>query len=245
MTCSTRAASSTVRQIGPTRVLMPAWIMPSRLTSSCVGEMPTALAARAGLRIEAPVSSAIAHVTRFARDGRARAGARAQGAALGVVRIAERAAERAARNARCVLAEVGFGQDDRAGGSQPRDERGVVGRAIVGVASVGARRAAHVVRVVLILDREHDAVQRPDELARGRELGVEVGRDLERIGHRRVFVGGVRHAARLALVEAPFRASRRAQIQRLQRVDLAGVRDRLDRARGSPRAPRRRCRCRP
>src|SRR6187399_3182961 len=40
--------------------------MPSRLTSSCVGEMPTALAARAGLRIEEPVSSAIAHVTKFA-----------------------------------------------------------------------------------------------------------------------------------------------------------------------------------
>src|SRR5262245_65355604 len=66
MTWSTFAASSTLRQIGPTRVLMPAWIMPSRLTSSCVGEMPTALAARAGLRIEEPVSSAIAHVTRFA-----------------------------------------------------------------------------------------------------------------------------------------------------------------------------------
>jgi len=40
--------------------------MPSRLMSSCVGAMPTALLARAGPRIEEPVSSAIAHVTRLA-----------------------------------------------------------------------------------------------------------------------------------------------------------------------------------
>src|SRR5688572_14951857 len=45
---------------------MPGWIMPSRLTSSWVGAMPTALFARAGPRIDEPVSSAIAHVTRFA-----------------------------------------------------------------------------------------------------------------------------------------------------------------------------------
>src|SRR5687767_9353555 len=40
--------------------------MPSRLMSSCVGAMPTALLARAGPRIDEPVSSAIAQVTRFA-----------------------------------------------------------------------------------------------------------------------------------------------------------------------------------
>src|SRR5688572_19185547 len=66
MTCNTRATSSTLRQIGPTRVLIPAWIMPSRLTSSSVGAIPTALAARAGLRIDEPVSSAMAQVTRLA-----------------------------------------------------------------------------------------------------------------------------------------------------------------------------------
>ena len=55
-----------MRQIGPVRVLMPAPIMPSRLTSSCVGAMPTALFATAGPRIDELVSSAIAQVTRFA-----------------------------------------------------------------------------------------------------------------------------------------------------------------------------------
>src|SRR5262245_38773781 len=40
--------------------------MPLRLTSSCVGARPTASAFFVGCRIEPPVSSAIAHVTRFA-----------------------------------------------------------------------------------------------------------------------------------------------------------------------------------
>src|SRR3954471_20122681 len=40
--------------------------MPSRLTSSCVGARPTASAFLVGCRIEPPVSSAMAHVTRFA-----------------------------------------------------------------------------------------------------------------------------------------------------------------------------------
>src|SRR3954465_7467656 len=40
--------------------------MPSLLTSSCVGASPTASAFLGGCRIEPPVSSAIAHVTRFA-----------------------------------------------------------------------------------------------------------------------------------------------------------------------------------
>src|SRR5262245_62122066 len=66
MTSRMRAASSTVRQIGPTRVFIPCWTMPFRLTSSWVGEIPTALAALAGPRIDEPVSSAIAQVTRFA-----------------------------------------------------------------------------------------------------------------------------------------------------------------------------------
>ena len=40
--------------------------MPSRLTSSCVGEMPTTLLFFAGLRTEGPDSSAMAQVTRLA-----------------------------------------------------------------------------------------------------------------------------------------------------------------------------------
>ena len=66
MTVSTLAASSTVRQIGPTRVVMPAPIIPSRLTSSCVGARPTTLAERAGMRIDVPVSSPMEQVTRLA-----------------------------------------------------------------------------------------------------------------------------------------------------------------------------------
>jgi len=41
-------------------------IMPLRLTSSCVGEIPTVLLFFAGLRIDGPDSSAMAHVTMFA-----------------------------------------------------------------------------------------------------------------------------------------------------------------------------------
>src|SRR5437762_9078029 len=66
MTSRILAASSTVRQIGPTRVFIPCCTIPLRLTSSSVGEIPTALPALAGPRIEEPVSSAIAQVTRFA-----------------------------------------------------------------------------------------------------------------------------------------------------------------------------------
>src|SRR5688572_23363527 len=43
-----------------------AGIMPSRLTSSCVGDNATALLFLPGLRAEGPDSSAIAHIARFA-----------------------------------------------------------------------------------------------------------------------------------------------------------------------------------
>jgi hypothetical protein len=66
MTVRMRAASSTVRAIGPMRVLMPMLIMPWRLTSSWVGAMPTTLFIRAGARTDGPVSSAIEAVTKFA-----------------------------------------------------------------------------------------------------------------------------------------------------------------------------------
>ena len=57
--------SATVRQMGPTRITRPAPIMPSRLTSSCVGAIAPALFALAGPRTEEPVSSAMAQVTMF------------------------------------------------------------------------------------------------------------------------------------------------------------------------------------
>src|SRR5258706_5338463 len=66
MTSSTRAASLTVRHSGPTRVFSAAAIIPSRLTSSCVGASPTRLLFLAGGWMDPPVSSPIAHVTRFA-----------------------------------------------------------------------------------------------------------------------------------------------------------------------------------
>src|SRR3989441_7018015 len=61
-----RAASSTVRHIGPTRMLRPAPIIPRVLTSSLVGSSPTRLFTADGQRTETTVSSPIAHVTRFA-----------------------------------------------------------------------------------------------------------------------------------------------------------------------------------
>ena len=170
MTWSTRAASSTVRQIGPTRVLMPAWIMPSRLTSSCVGEMPTALAARAGLRIDAPVSSAIAHVTRFAATAEPEpelepSGLRSVSYGLQNVPPNELRGIPEAYSPRFAFARM-IAPAARSRATNVASS----GARSFGVARVGARRAAHVVRVVLVLEREHDAVQRPDELARFREL---------------------------------------------------------------------------
>src|SRR5688572_22102744 len=44
----------------------PAPIIPSRLTSSCVGAIPTRLLTAAGHRIDTTVSSPIEHVTRLA-----------------------------------------------------------------------------------------------------------------------------------------------------------------------------------
>ena len=80
--------------------------------------------------------------------GRGRSGARHARLALGVVGIAERAAERAARAVHGVLRQVRLGQDDGAGVAQARHERRIVRRPIVGVLRVGARRRAHVFRVV-------------------------------------------------------------------------------------------------
>ena len=66
MTSRIFAASATLRQIGPMRMFSPAPIMPSRLTSSCVGASPTRLFTAAGHRIDTTVSSPIAQVTRLA-----------------------------------------------------------------------------------------------------------------------------------------------------------------------------------
>src|SRR5438477_4830816 len=65
ITSSILAASCTLRQIGPVRILSPAPIIPFRLTSSSVGASPTRLLTDAGQRIDTTVSSPIAQVTRF------------------------------------------------------------------------------------------------------------------------------------------------------------------------------------
>src|SRR5688572_24268460 len=66
MASRSRAVSATVRHIGPTRMLRPAPIMPSVLTSSLVGASPTMLLTADGQRTDTTVSSPIAHVTRLA-----------------------------------------------------------------------------------------------------------------------------------------------------------------------------------
>ena len=78
---------------------------------------------------------------------------------------------------------------------------GIARRPIVGVRGVGTGRGAHVERVVPVLDREGDAVQRPDQLAGRLEVRVLLRGDFECVGHRRVVVGRVGQAAGLARVE--------------------------------------------
>ncbi len=131
---------------------------------------------------------------------------------------------------RATLAEVRLRENDRACGPQLRDEMRIVGRAVIGERNVLPRGAAHVESVVLILDRKHHALQRPHELPRCRELPILRGGHLERVGHVRIGILRVRHAARLALIEAQLLAGRRPEIQRDQRVDLPGIRNRLDHA---------------
>ena len=72
-------------------------------------------------------------------------------------------------------------------------------------------------------------MQRPDQPARAREMGVLSRRNLERVEHPGGVVRPVGHTARLAVVEAPRAARGRAQVQRDQGVDLTRVPDRRDR----------------
>ena len=90
-------ASSTVRQIGPCLTFRPGPFMPARLMSSCVGDSPTTLLDDEGMRIEVPVSSPIAQVTRFAATPTAEPELEPRGVRSVSYAIADRAAERAAR----------------------------------------------------------------------------------------------------------------------------------------------------
>ena len=123
----------TVRQIGPTRSFMnEAGIMPSRLTSSCVGDKRRRCCSCAGLRDRRARLLRDCAGDEFAATAEPEPPLERPGDALGVVRVAERAAEGAAVAAG-VLAHVGFGDDDRARFAQPLDEGRVVRRPVVRV----------------------------------------------------------------------------------------------------------------
>ena len=69
-----------------------------------------------------------------------------------------------------------------------------------------------------------------DEIAGLLELTILRGGDLERVRHRSTVVSAIGQAARLAIVESPFRPRGRPQIERGERVDLARIRNRRDRS---------------
>ena len=71
-------------------------------------------------------------------------------------------------------------------------------------------------------------MQGSDQRAGRGEMGVLLGRRLDRVRNRGVVVDGVRHAPGLVIVEPPLGAAGRPQVQRDQRVDLARALDRRD-----------------
>ena len=73
-------------------------------------------------------------------------------------------------------------------------------------------------------------MERADQAAGSGELLILGRSGLERIRHVRCRVCLVGQTARLSCVEAPPVASTRPQVQRRQRIDLSGVRNRRDRS---------------
>ena len=223
--------SATVRHIGPTRMLSPAPIIPSVLTSSLVGARPTMLLTAAGQRTDTTVSSPMAHVTRFAATAVPEPaldmpGSRSVSYGLQKVPPNELRAPSTAYSARFALARM-----MAPASPQLRHERRIVRRPIVRVLRVGAGRRAHVLRVVLILDGDHHAVKRADAAVRcARTPGPAPPRFRAHPACRTALSSAIGHAARLAGVEAPALAGRRPEIQRGERVDLPGARDGRDRA---------------
>ena len=190
------------------------------------------------------------------RHGRARARAERGGArrVVDVDRVAAPArslvAERRGQHpvglvaaARVASAAVIFGQhrlgeDDRALVAQLPDQHMVARREIHLVGGVGAAGRAHVLRVERILEREDDAVHRHRlEVGIGAVLGIELGGALQRVGLLEEHLADRRRAGR----QRPLRrmaveralAGHRAlatNVDRRQRVDLAGIRDAGDHA---------------
>ena len=98
-------------------------------------------------------------------------------------------------------------------------------RTIVGIRDVQTGRRSHVERVVPILDREHDAVERADQLAGRLEVGVLLRGHFERVGHVGIAVRSIGHAPRLSCVEPLRRPGGRPEIQGNEGIELAGVLD--------------------
>src|SRR5262249_57430574 len=94
--------------------------------------------------------------------------ARAAGAAAGIVGIAGGAAE-AAAVARGVFTHVRFGEDDRTGLTQSRNDLRITWRTVIGIVRRCAAGGAHVESVELILDGEDDPVHRSFQFSGARE----------------------------------------------------------------------------
>ena len=163
MTSITAAVSCTVRHSGPPRSREnDSGIIPARLTNP--GSRPCR-PAHPGRRETYRAGGIGAHCTdrKVGRGRRARTGAGATRGALGVVGIAALPAERAAANARRrVLIQIGLAQDNCARCAQLRHDGRVARRLVVGVVGGSAGGGAHVGGVVIVLDRERNAVQRTD-----------------------------------------------------------------------------------
>ena len=207
--------------------------MPSRLTSSCVGEIPTALAARAGLRIDAPVSSAIAQVTRLAATAEPDpelepSGLRSVSYGLQNVPPNELRGMPEAYSPRFALARMIAPAARRRATNVASS-----GGAIVGIARVRTRRAC----------AYRTCRTDPSKRTRCRAAAPRAcpSRRTSRRGRRRsrahrAWPGRSPRGPSCCVLcgrRSPIGCSRGAEVQRLQRVDLAGVRDRLDRPENS------------
>ena len=158
--------------------------MPARLTSPTVGRRPTMPCWADGLTIEPEVSVPIVTAARPGGGRRARAGARAAGAEVEVVRVQDLAAERAVAVGHAVghevreLGQVRLADDHGAGRAQLGDDGRVTVRdRVLQRHGAGRRRQARDVEVVL--HEDGDAVQRSAQLP-GRAFEVEQRRVGER-----------------------------------------------------------------
>ena len=123
-------------------------------------------------------------------------------------------AARIAGPAAVVLGGVRFGEDDRAGLAQPRDQRVIARRKIDVVGGVGAAGGPHILGVERILERERDAVH-----GHRRKIGIAAILLVE-------FVGALERIRLAAEFLADRRRSRRQRPGRRMPVKVALARHR-------------------